>query len=329
MTPPRLDIRNLDVTFASRRGTVRAVRDVSLALHRGRTLALVGESGSGKSVTAMAALGLIGLPGRVSAGTVAWDGLPPVPANEPERLRFLRGGKVGVVFQNPMTSLNPLLSIGAQVGEAARLHLGLTRGAARARATELLADVQVSDPARRLAQLPHELSGGMRQRVMIASALAGRPQVLVADEPTTALDVTVQAQLLGLLRDIQAEMSLSMLLISHDLGVVAAAADEVALMYAGRIVELGPAAALFKHPAHPYMAGLLRSTPRGGTRGRLASVPGAPPDLRAVPSGCAFRPRCPIAMARCEVEDPPLMPVAKEREAACWRAFEPAWERAA
>ncbi|MCU0906257.1 MAG: ABC transporter ATP-binding protein [Rhodobacteraceae bacterium] len=295
-----LVIEDLHVSFATRAGRVDALQGVNLTVSPGETLGLVGESGSGKSVTAQAVMGLIDLPGRIEAGRITWNG------------RSLLGGRgqgsavwgrdIAMVFQNPMTSLNPLMTVGDQIAEGLILHMGLSRGQARDRAIDLLAAVGISGPARRIHQYPHEFSGGMRQRVMIAMGIACEPKLLIADEPTTALDVTVQAQILELLADLQARMGLAIILITHDLGVVAGLCGRVAVMYSGRIVECAPVDDIFAAPRHPYTQGLLRSTPRlDGTADRLASIDGAPPSLGAPDDGCAFRARCPIATDACRV----------------------------
>ena len=310
-----LEVRDLHVAFASRSGDVPAVRGVRLVLQRGASLGLVGESGSGKSTVAAAIMDLVQPPGRVLGGRFAWQGA----AIDSPGLRRLRGRGIAMVFQDPATALDPLMTVGAQVAAAARLHRGMGRVAARDRAGQLLAEVQVSDPGRRLAQFPHELSGGMRQRVAIAAALAGDPALLIADEPTTALDVTIQAGILMLLRELQTRHGLTLLLISHDLGVIAAACDAIAVLYAGRVVEQAPAARLLTSPAHPYTAALRRAA--DASENRLVGIPGQPPDLRQLAPGCAYAPRCERAVARCRQEDPPLMalPAHPGQQAACWR----------
>jgi peptide/nickel transport system ATP-binding protein len=315
---PVLEVRDLAVEFRTDRGTLRAVDGVSFAVAAGRTLAIVGESGCGKSVTSLAIMGLLPGNGRVEGAIrLAGRDIAALPAEE---RRALRGGVMAMIFQEPMTSLNPAFTAGEQVAEALRLHQGLAPGAAFDRAVEMLARVHIPDAGRRARQYPHQLSGGMRQRVMIAMALACRPQLLIADEPTTALDVTVQAQILALLDELKAETGTAVVLITHDLDVVADHADEVAVMYAGRIAERAPAAAIFASPQHPYTVGLLGARPRAGQAGgRLASIEGTVPDLRAPPPGCRFAPRCPFAIARCATQ-PPLDEVAPGHRAACWRA---------
>ncbi len=304
MTAPLYDIQDLAVSFVTRRGTVAAVRGLALRLEAGQVHALVGESGSGKSAAALALAGLLRLPGRVDAGRFLWDGRN---VTGPDGPRLAPGRDFGMVFQDPMVALNPLMTVGAQVAEPVRRHLRLGRAAARARATELLALVGIARPAERLDDHPHQFSGGMRQRVLIAIALAGEPRLLIADEPTTALDVTVQAQIMALLRGLQSRLGLAVLLISHDLGLVAQAADQVTVLYAGRVAETAPAEALFAAPWHPYTGGLLRATPAlDDDAAALWSIEGAPPDMRAPPPGCAYAPRCDRADAACAVQ-PPLM----------------------
>jgi peptide/nickel transport system ATP-binding protein len=319
-----LEIDSLDVRFHTRRGTARAVRGISLAVSEGEAVGLIGESGSGKSVAAQAIMGLVHSPGRIHGGEIRWQGNDLLA--DPALLGRLRGRELAMIFQDPMTSLNPLLPVGAQLAEGMRRHLGLDRRAARARALELLTLVGIHEAERRLKQYPYEFSGGMRQRVMIAMALACSPRLLIADEPTTALDVTIQAQVLDLLADLQQRLSLSILLISHDLGVVAGLCRRLAVMYAGQIVEEGPADQMFERPAHPYTAGLMRATPgiESGLN-RLISIEGVPPDLLAPPPGCAFAQRCPLAEDRCRQEAPPPRKDGEHR-VACWRPFEPAWE---
>ncbi len=320
---PLLAIHDLVTAFHTPAGRVPAVDGVSLELHRGRALGLVGESGCGKSVTAMSVLGLVASPGRIETGKILLeiDGQPiDLVGLGDRRLRRIRGGRVGMIFQEPMTSLNPVFTIGSQVAEAVRLHRKVTRAAARARALELLTLVKIADPERRLDEYPHQLSGGMRQRAMIAMALACEPDLLIADEPTTALDVTIQAQILELLADLRTRLGMAILLITHDLGVVAETCDEVAVMYAGKIVERAPAASLFAQPLHPYTIGLLAARPEyqnqrgghaaGGSRGSpkpLAAIPGMVPAPANFPAGCRFHPRCGFARElHCAAEMPSL-----------------------
>jgi oligopeptide/dipeptide ABC transporter ATP-binding protein len=317
-----LEVDHLYVKFFTRRGTVHAVRDVSFSIARGETLGLVGESGSGKSVTAQALMGLIELPGRITSGDVRWKGQSLVSDAE-RTLRKVRGNEIAMIFQDPMTSLNPLFTVGAQIAEVLRRHLGFSKRAARARVVELLELVGINNPGVRVEQYPHEMSGGMRQRVLIAMALACEPQLLIADEPTTALDVTIQAQILELIAEIQQRLGLSVLLITHDLGVVAGLCDRVAVMYAGQIVEVAPAADLYARPGHPYSAGLLRSTPRlDVVIPRLVSIEGSPPDLVRPPTGCAFASRCALATQQCLDATPGLRAHSAVRRVACWRPFE-------
>jgi oligopeptide transport system ATP-binding protein len=311
MSEPVLDVRDLRVTFRTDHGTVKAVDGVSFTLARGETLGLVGESGSGKSVTNLALMGLVPTPpGKVEATHVRVGGrdLAQLTARQ---IRRIRGNEVAMIFQDPMTSLNPLLTVGRQLTEVLEVH-GRARGrAARRHAAAGLADVGIPEPEQRLAQYPHELSGGMRQRVMIAMALLCEPKVLLADEPTTALDVTIQAQILELMQRLQQRHGTAILLVTHDLGVVAGMADRVHVMYAGRLVETAPTAALFAAPRHPYTVGLLGSVPRlaGDPTARLLAIPGQPPDLAALPIGCAFRERCSFATERCTTDQPPLEPL--------------------
>ena len=315
-----LRVEGLRVGFATGDGLVRALDGVSFALERGRTLGIVGESGSGKSVAALTVMGLTRGRRTHVEGRVLLDGeeLLSAPA---ERLRALRGDAVAMIFQDPLSALHPFYRIGAQLSEAVRAHRDVSRAAARRRALELLELVRLPEAARRIDAYPHELSGGMRQRAMIAMALANEPRLLIADEPTTALDVTVQAQILTLLRTLQQELGMAMVLISHDLGVVAEAADEIAVMYAGRIVEQAPAERLFAAPQHPYTWGLLTSTPRLDTpRGAaLVPIPGRPPSLIHPPSGCRFHPRCPYVREEHRRIDPALAPVpgAPGQQVAC------------
>lgn len=320
MSDPLLTVEDLRVEFTTRRGTVRAVRGLSYELAAGETLGIVGESGSGKSVAALAVLGL--LPprtARITSGSVRFRGQELVGLPE-KRLRALRGTGMALIFQDPLSSLNPVLTIGRQITEQLQAHGKASGKAAARRAVELLDRVGIPDPDRRVKQYPHELSGGMRQRAMIAMALSCEPTLLIADEPTTALDVTIQAQILELLAELRASLGMAVLLITHDLGVVAGFADRVAVMYAGRVVEHGATAGLLAQPAHPYTAGLLASIPRldRPRQAALTPIAGAPPDLGAELVGCPFRPRCPRALDTCTTIDPPLERVRGERLAACW-----------
>jgi peptide/nickel transport system ATP-binding protein len=321
VTGTLLDVEHLDVQFFTRRGQVRAVRDVSFHIAAGETLGLVGESGSGKSVTAQALLGLIELPGRICGGDVRWKGRSLVHDAD-ATLAAVRGREIAMVFQDPMTSLNPLFPVGAQIAETLRRHLHTPRRASRERAVELLDLVGIANPAQRARQYPHEMSGGMRQRVLIAMALACEPELLIADEPTTALDVTIQAQILELIADLQDRLGLAVLLITHDLGVVAGLCDRVAVMYGGKLVEVGGADELFARPGHPYTVGLLHSTPRiDEVSARLVAIDGAPPDLVDPPPGCPYAARCSLAHDRCGAEMPQLDVHEEGREVACWSPF--------
>mgnify|MGYP001156501453 CR=1 FL=1 len=320
-TPP-LEVDDVRVDFFTRRGVVQAVRGVSFTLERGETLGLVGESGSGKSVMAQTLLGLVELPGKITGGDVRWKGQSLVH-DAAGTLSRVRGKEISMVFQDPMTSLNPLFTVGTQIAEVVRRHLKVTKTAAMERATELLDLVGIANPSQRVKQYPHEMSGGMRQRVLIAMALACDPELLVADEPTTALDVTIQAQILELIADLQERLGLAVLLITHDLGVVAGLCDRVAVMYSGKLVEIGQADELFERPGHPYTTGLLNSTPRLDiVMPRLVSIDGAPPDLVDPPSGCAFAARCALATDQCLAAMPGLKIHDHGRRVACWRPFE-------
>ena len=324
MSAPLLDVRDLTVVFETRQGDLRAVDDVSFTLDAGETLGLVGESGSGKTVSSLALMGLIpSPPGRVLSGTARLDGRDLL-ALSPRELRAVRGRDVAMVFQDPMTSLNPLLTVARQLTEVVEVHLGTSRREARRLAAARLAEVGIPAPETRLDAWPHELSGGMRQRVMIAMALMCRPRVLLADEPTTALDVTIQAQILELLKRLQHEHGMAILLITHDLGVVAGTADRVNVMYAGRLVEQAGTRALFARPAHPYTCGLLDSVPTltGDPRASLHAIQGQPPDLAQLPAGCAFAPRCGLVTDRCRAESPLLRLLTSDRShaSACFES---------
>ncbi|MBI1338798.1 ATP-binding cassette domain-containing protein [bacterium] len=315
---PLLSVEGLSVVFRTERGPLRAVDDVSFEVARSETLAIVGESGSGKSVTALSVLKLLGDAGRIDRGRVVFDGADLAGLDD-RAMRAVRGNRISMIFQEPMTSLNPVLTIGEQVAEPIRLHRGLDRKAALEAAAQLLERVAIPDARRRLNEYPHRFSGGMRQRVMIAMALACQPALIIADEPTTALDVTVQAQILSLLKSLTREMQSALILITHDLGLVARHADRVAVMYAGRIVESAPARALFASPKHPYTRGLIASAPRldSSPQTRLETIGGQPPDLAHLPPGCAFAPRCGLAFARCG-EAPGLEEVSPGHRKACW-----------
>ena len=319
MTAPLLSVRNLSTRFRTGRGTVRAVDNVSFDVSAGETLAIVGESGSGKSVTALSILRLIpDPPGRIEAGEILFEGVDLLKLDD-AAIRAIRGNRIAMIFQEPMSSLNPVLSVGMQVGEPINLHRRTPWAAALDMAAGLLGKVRISDGASRLNSYPHQYSGGMRQRVMIAMALACKPQLIIADEPTTALDVTVQAQILALLKELTREANSAMILITHDLGVVARYADRVVVMYGGRIVETAPARALYKTPKHPYTRGLMASVPRldGDTDRPLVPIEGQPPDLATLPPGCAFAPRCKDAVDRCRNERPPLVETMPNHFSAC------------
>ncbi len=327
-----LAVENLRTRFFLRRGAFDAVADVSFALERGETLAIVGESGCGKSMTALSVMRLVPEPpGRIVGGSVRLEGTDLLTIDE-AAMRQVRGNRVSMIFQEPMTSLNPVLTIGAQIEEAVRLHQNLSRSAARERAVEMLRLVRIPEPARRARDYPHQLSGGMRQRAMIGMALSCHPQVLIADEPTTALDVTIQAQILDLMLGLQQELGTAMLLITHDLGVVAETAQRVIVMYAGRKVEEAGVEALFANPQHPYTHGLMAAVPKltlddaGNEQpgGRLQEIPGTVPPLAELPEGCVFAPRCPRADDRCRAVMPAYEEIQPGHFAACWHpgAFE-------
>ncbi len=316
--PPLLDIADLHVSFHTDAGVVRAVDGISLAVEAGETLAIVGESGSGKSVTSLAIMGLVPAPGRVTAGKMLFDGKNLLGLS-PREFARLRGNRLAMIFQDPMTSLNPFLTIAEQLTEVTRLHLGYSRSRALDHAVEMLERVGIPGASRRLFEYPHQFSGGMRQRVMIAMALSCRPQLLIADEPTTALDVTIQAQILDLMAELQRAEGTTIILITHDLGVVANSCRRVLVMYAGRFVEEAAVDDLFAQPKHPYTLGLLKSLPRiEGVRRPLTPIEGQPPDLTDLPTGCYFRPRCANAIERCTVEYPPWFAGAKDQRFTCF-----------
>jgi peptide/nickel transport system ATP-binding protein len=317
---PLLDVRDLRTHFETDEGVARAVDGVSLAVEAGRTLGVLGESGCGKSVTALSILRLVAPPGRIVSGAIVYKGRDLLQLSERE-MRKVRGKEIAMVFQEPMTSLNPVFTVGSQIAEAIRLHQRLNRRAVRARVIEALRMVEISEPERRADSYPHELSGGMRQRAMIAMALACEPSLLIADEPTTALDVTIQAQILDLLRGLRDRLGMAMMLITHDLGVIAEQADEVAVMYAGRIVERAAVVELFEHPLHPYTAALIASvgSREAGPERRLQALPGTVPSLLRLPSGCRFRDRCPRAADECARVDPALEEKAAKHTVACIR----------
>jgi peptide/nickel transport system ATP-binding protein len=322
-----LSVRDLRTQFFTRDGVVRAVDGVSLDVRRGETLGIVGESGCGKSVLSLSVMGLIPPEaGRIVGGSVTFEGTELTTLPE-RRLRDIRGNRISMIFQEPMTSLNPVETVGEQIAESVRIHQHLPARQAWERAVEMLSLVHIADPRQRAREYPHQLSGGMRQRVMIAMALACNPQVLIADEPTTALDVTIQAQILNLMLELKERLGTAVVLITHDLGVVAETAQRVVVMYAGRKVEEAPVAQLFRNPLHPYTRGLMNSIPRRSAkgrrtdfRGRLEEIAGTVPSLREDIKGCAFAPRCRFAVERCAMQAPPLQPHEPQHLAACWQA---------
>src|SRR2546422_3899148 len=307
-----LEVDDLQTHFRTPDGVNRAVDGVSFAVEAGETVAIVGESGCGKSVTANSILRLVPQPPGRIGGAIRFQGRDLLKLSE-RAMREVRGNDISMIFQEPMTSLNPVLTIGRQIAEPLRLHQGLSRRAVENRVVEMLGLVGIAEPRRRAREYPHQLSGGMRQRVMIAIALACRPKLLIADEPTTALDVTIQAQILDLLRETKTAFNLSLLLITHDLGVIAETADRVAVMYAGRIVETGPVRAIFRNPSHPYTRGLLASIPGGAAAARLRAIEGSVPLLGALPPGCAFNPRCPDRFEPCTTAPPPDYPIGADQ----------------
>ncbi|QKW29240.1 ABC transporter ATP-binding protein [Streptomyces seoulensis] len=317
-----LEVRDLHVEFRTRDGAAHAVNGVTYAVDAGETLAVLGESGSGKSVTAQAVMGILDTPpGRVTGGEIRFRDQDLLTLKEEEHRR-IRGAGMAMIFQDALSALNPVLTVGDQLGEMFRVHRGTSRKDSRAKAIELMDRVRIPAAAQRVGDYPHQFSGGMRQRIMIAMALALEPDLIIADEPTTALDVTVQAQVMDLLAELRREYDMGLILITHDLGVVADVADKIAVMYAGRIVETAPVHELFKRPAHPYTKGLLESIPRLDHKGReLYAIKGLPPSLQAIPPGCAFNPRCPMARDVCRTDVPPLYEVSGERGSAChfWR----------
>jgi len=317
MADPLLEVRNLRIEFPTRRGTLLAVDDVSFSIAPGEVLGVVGESGAGKSLTGSAVIGLLEPPGRIARGEVKLDGLriDNLPADE---MRKVRGREIGAIFQDPLTSLNPLYTVGQQLLETITTHLHVSSQHARARAIALLAATGIPAPERRIDHYPHQFSGGMRQRVVIALALAAEPKLVIADEPTTALDVSIQAQIIQLLKSLCREKKTAVMLITHDMGVIAETADRVAVMYAGRIAEIGPVADVIHRPQHPYTVGLMGSIPSMEHEAdRLAQIEGSMPRLTEIPPGCAFHPRCEKAFDRCSRERPELMP-AGTSQAACW-----------
>jgi len=322
-----LQVKDLVVEFPHRRGTLRAIDRISFDIAPGEILGVVGESGAGKSLTGAAIIGLLDPPGRIGGGEIRFDGrrIDNLPY---EDMRKMRGRSIGAIFQDPLTSLDPLYTIGQQLVETIQTHLSLSAADARRRAIRLLQETGIPAAEERLDQYPHQFSGGMRQRVVIALALAGEPRLIVADEPTTALDVSIQAQIISLLKRLCKEHGAAVMLVTHDMGVIAETCDRVAVMYAGRIVEMGPVEAVIHSPAHPYTVGLMGSIPAmDEERERLLQIDGAMPRLNAIPAGCAFNPRCPRAFAPCRVERPDLMAAGSTR-AACW-LHAPTWQAAA
>jgi oligopeptide transport system ATP-binding protein len=319
MSAPLLSVTDLRTSFFTSRGEVQAVRGVSFDLNPGEIVGIVGESGSGKSITCMSLLGLLKANGRVVAGSALFEGQDLLKLDDRD-LRKLRGDEIGMIFQDPMTSLNPTLTVGEQVIETILRHRRVSRTEARKRAIELFELVRIPSAARRLRSYPHEFSGGMRQRVMIAMALSCDPKLLIADEPTTALDVTIQRQILALLKELQSRLGMAVILITHDLGVIAETVDRVLVMYGGMIMEEAPVGRIFARPSHPYTRGLLASIPdlRDGGHRRLTPIPGSPPDMRRPPAGCPFAPRCPHAMAQCVSALPPIYSVEPGHGSRCW-----------
>lgn len=315
---PLLEVENLRVEFPTRRGVLVAVDDISFAIEEGEVLGVVGESGAGKSLTGMSIIGLLEPPGRIAAGRVRLAG-QRIDNLAPEAMRRVRGKQIGAVFQDPLTSLNPLYTVGRQLTETISTHLDLGERPARTRALELLSEVGIPAPERRIDSYPHEFSGGMRQRVVIALALAANPRLVIADEPTTALDVSIQAQIIALLKRLCREHGTAVMLVTHDMGVIAETADRVAVMYAGRIAEIGPVRDVIQAPRHPYTEGLMGSIPSmAERRDRLVQIEGAMPRLTEIPPGCAFGPRCPKVFARCAGERPDLLATKGPSHAACW-----------
>jgi peptide/nickel transport system ATP-binding protein len=317
MTAPLLEVRHLRVEFPTRRGTLLALDDISFDIAPGEILGVVGESGAGKSLTGASIIGLLDPPGRIASGEILLEGrrIDNLPYEE---MRRIRGRQIGAIFQDPLTSLNPLYTVGRQLTETITTHLNLTEAQARTRAIDLLKQTGIPAAEARIDQYPHQFSGGMRQRVVIALALAAEPKLIVADEPTTALDVSIQAQIISLLKRICKEQGAAVMLVTHDMGVIAETCDRVAVMYAGRVAEIGPVHDVIHRPAHPYTVGLMGSIPAmDEDRERLLQIDGAMPRLNAIPTGCAYNPRCPKVFERCRAERPELMPVAATR-ASCW-----------
>jgi oligopeptide/dipeptide ABC transporter ATP-binding protein len=317
---PLLELRNLSTHYVSAQGSrvVRAVDDVTLTINAGETLGIVGESGSGKSTLALTILRVLPPAARIAGGQILFEGEDLVQKSDAE-MRQVRGKRIAMILQDPMASLNPLFTVGDQIAEPIRVHEGVSRATAWRRAVDLLKAVRIASPETRVRQHPHEMSGGMRQRIVGAIGISCEPRLLIADEPTTSLDLTIQAQYLNLLRELQCEHGLALIFITHNLGIVAKMCDQLAVMYAGRVVESGPVSRIFNTPAHPYTKALLNSIPRmGDNRERLTAIEGQPPNLASLPPGCAFAPRCPVAFARCRAEAPPSMDVGVGRTARCW-----------
>ena len=327
MTAPVLSVRNLQVEFETRRGTLRAIDSVSYDIAKGEVLGVVGESGAGKSVTGLAVIGLIDPPGRISSGDILLSGLR-IDNLPPEEMRKVRGKRIGMIFQDPLTSLNPLYRVGDQIIETIKTHTNLTDQQARKRAIDLLAEVGIPAPEKRIDGYPHEFSGGMRQRVVIALALCAEPELIIADEPTTALDVSVQAQIISLIKRLGRDHGTAVMLVTHDMGVIAETCDRVAVMYAGRVAEIGPVQEVIKNPLHPYAKGLMGAIPTlAGEDKRLVQIPGAMPRLSAIPPGCSFNPRCSSAFDRCRVDRPE--PLRQGTQAVACHLYDRATETAA
>ncbi|MGY4310027.1 peptide/nickel transport system ATP-binding protein [Bradyrhizobium sp. USDA 4369] len=327
MTAPVLSVRNLQVEFETRRGTLRAIDSVSYDIAKGEVLGVVGESGAGKSVTGLAVIGLIDPPGRISGGEILLSGLR-IDNLPPEEMRKVRGKRIGMIFQDPLTSLNPLYRVGDQIIETIKTHTNLTDQQARKRAIDLLAEVGIPAPEKRIDGYPHEFSGGMRQRVVIALALCAEPELIIADEPTTALDVSVQAQIISLIKRLGRDHGTAVMLVTHDMGVIAETCDRVAVMYAGRVAEIGPVQEVIKNPLHPYAKGLMGAIPTlAGEDKRLVQIPGAMPRLSAIPQGCSFNPRCSSAFDRCRIDRPE--PLRQGTQAVACHLYDRATETAA
>jgi peptide/nickel transport system ATP-binding protein len=325
MTVPVLSVRNLKVDFTTRRGTLHAIDGVSFDIAKGEVLGVVGESGAGKSVTGLAVIGLIDRPGRIAGGEILLSGLR-IDNLPPEDMRQVRGKRIGMIFQDPLTSLNPLYKIGDQIVETIKTHTNLSDQQARKRAIDLLAEVGIPAPDKRIDGYPHEFSGGMRQRVVIALALCAEPELIIADEPTTALDVSVQAQIIALIKRLGRDHGTAVMLVTHDMGVIAETCDRVAVMYAGRVAEIGPVEAVIRNPLHPYAKGLMGAIPTlAGEDKRLVQIPGSMPRLSAIPPGCSFNPRCNLVFDRCKVERPEPLP--QGAQAVACHLYDPATER--